>query len=326
MNINDDDHHRDWSSLPWLVINCTSKLLNAIEHVHFRSVCSEWRAHTEERQKAPLIILIDQSRRDDTIKAIALFDLIGKQIITLPYFSRFSQGKHHYLGSSHGLIFIGRIHNRHLKIKIVSPLTGLQIDIPPLAHKSSDIGRVFLLGGVGYPFRIIHYRRNAYGAYLHFLTFHEEDQWTLVCLKSLPDDIVATKAQLFANYNGVLYEVSLETKRLSKEEFLLPGLYPVPDKSFDLGDFIPSFSYVLSSDSAHFLKFFEDLYGQLHLFTSCYITKSNRFRKVAVIAKGKYAEDLFEPPVSWKPCSDINSSGQSDRESGYSGRWLCICK
>ncbi|KAH7658613.1 F-box domain-containing protein [Dioscorea alata] len=70
------DRAPDWSSLPGLAIESTAKLLNAVDHVRFRSVCSQWRRHTQERHKAPLAILIDRDNEDHTKSTVKLLSAV----------------------------------------------------------------------------------------------------------------------------------------------------------------------------------------------------------------------------------------------------------
>jgi len=116
-----------------------------VDHVCFLSVCSEWRGKTEPHQKAPLLILFDLDKRTDTIKGISFFDIICKEVIQLPFLAPFFQGDHYYLGSSHGLIFIGQLNHQCLTIQLVNPLTRLAINICPLEHIYVKLARVYLL-------------------------------------------------------------------------------------------------------------------------------------------------------------------------------------
>lgn len=85
--------------------------------------------NTEARRKSPLLILLDLDRRTKIIKGLAFFDIVYKEIIPLPFLAPFLQGQHYYLGSSHGLIFVGELISQSLAIKLVNPLAHVVIDI-----------------------------------------------------------------------------------------------------------------------------------------------------------------------------------------------------
>ncbi|KAH7658152.1 F-box domain-containing protein [Dioscorea alata] len=300
MNINDEDHHRNWSSLPWLAVNSIACSLNAVDHVHFRSVCTGWRSQTQERQKAPLVILMDRDNEHDTIKALSFFDIIDKSIIPLrPLVSEMITDSY-YLGSASGWIFIGYVtfalnsNQKELTIILITPFTDGAIINPPLLT-SQHKGRVFLVDSprnlCDNPLTVVYYvdiDDNGRPAQVNFIrvgSLRPENQWTTFWLDEPPNDVIALEGYLFAYYNGVLMMINLETQSLHLDmNMLLPGLLPA-----------------LSPDPDLFLRFFEDLSDRLNiLFTGSYRTNSYCFMQVTARPMDDLSVFYFKPPMDFR--------------------------
>ncbi|KAH7658612.1 F-box domain-containing protein [Dioscorea alata] len=284
MDINGNvDHHRDWASFPWIaMINFIANDLNAVDHVRFRSVCSQWRRHTQERQKAPFLILVDLDNRDDTIKTLSFFDIVGKAIIPLRPLASQRVANSYYLGSSRGWIFVGKYtaaqngNQEQLRIALVNPFTDDIINLPMLSNHPG--GRVFLLNSPrnlqsNSHFLIVVYyvdidNNGQPTAQVNVIELRHENHWTTFLLDQRPNDVIVCDGQLCGNYLGALNLINTETQQLVNHLiFLLPGLLPA-----------------LSSDPALFLRFFEDLHGRLHLlFTMSYRTSLYCFMGVTVM-------------------------------------------
>ncbi|KAH7658600.1 F-box domain-containing protein [Dioscorea alata] len=290
-------HHLDWSSLPVALIVCTAERLNAVNHVRFRSVCTAWRQHTEERRKAPLLILVDFNGRlhasePHRIKALSLFDIIRKEIIPIRLSASFRVSNCYYLGSSHGWIFIGRVpvspsgsNGQRLKIRLLNPFTDDFIDLPSLRNVP-PIGRVFLFGQPGnlqdnnHPTVIYHLvdDDDPYTSEVNFINT-DEQQWSTFLILDHPDDVVAIEDHLYFNKGGVLTEISLEIGIRLDVKLLLRGLLPV-----------------LSSDSTLCLRFLQDLRGHLHLLFTAEYQRSYCFLRVDVHEMRDLDVNYFNPP------------------------------
>lgn len=329
------NHHvRDWSSLPESFLSLTSDLLNAIDHVRFRSVVSQWRKHTEQRQKAPLVILIDQYSEDQVLhgslmimKDLSLFDIIQKEIITIPFrhllpSSSSPAANFYYLGSSRGWIFIGVLHGnepyqeQQLRITLFNPFTSTKdgiINLPTFLEANiHPLGRVFLLGETpslhldSFSFTVVYYYPKEDSDSGQVCIFKSvENHWTSFLIKNCPHDVVVCHGRLYANYKGTLLEIDLETQKLCDDaSFLLPGL-PEPNSKLLITSKSKDHHRVTSKSKNHHrdpsLRFFEDYYGQLHLlFTSSYRTRSFIFMKVNVMPRGNVKLSAYGQPYFLK--------------------------
>ncbi|KAH7658617.1 F-box domain-containing protein [Dioscorea alata] len=298
MNINDDDYHRKWSKLPWSAVNSIACNLNSVDHVHFRSVCTGWRSSTQERQKAPLVILMDRDNEGDTIKALSFFDIIGKGIIPLRPLANQVVTNSYYLGSARGWIFVGRHtagqdgNQEQLSVTLLNPFTDKVISInPPLLTKQHR-GRVFLLHSplpdntfihVVYYVDIDDEGRPAQVNFISLWPPGPENQWTTFWLDEPPNDVISISGYLYANYNGILQPINMANQNLFQMNMLLPGLLPN-----------------LSSDPALFLRFFNDLWGQLHiLFTTSYRTSSHCFLLVSLMPMENLGVHRYRAPLDF---------------------------
>ncbi|KAH7658605.1 hypothetical protein IHE45_17G099900 [Dioscorea alata] len=276
-------NHRDWSSLPVTPIVLTAERLNAVDHVNFRSVCMGWRGQTQERRKAPLLILVDLDNRLHHIKALSFFDIIRKEIIPLRLLASFHVSNCHYLGSSHGWIFVGQVpvaRQSRLRIRLVNPFTNEYIHLPWLTNPPH--GRLFLLKSSEHH-RVIYVYYVASSdignaSQVNFLR-DDEREWSTFWLVTPPDDVVAIGDRLFANDGGVLTEINLEAGRRLGRKVLLPGLHKA-----------------MSSDSTLFLRFFEDFRSRLYLLFTASQERSHCFISVDVHDMGGIDVNSFEPP------------------------------
>ncbi|KAH7658610.1 F-box domain-containing protein [Dioscorea alata] len=296
----DDDSSPDWSSLPDLAIESTSLFLNAVDHVRFRSVCSQWRKHAQERQKAPLVILIDRESEEDTIKALSFFDIIGKAIIPIRPLASQRVANSYYLGSSRGWIFVGTYtaaqndNQEELWITLLNPFTDDSINLPMMSNHPR--GRVFLLDSprilqMNYELTVVYYLDTDDLGYpdsqVNFIKFDgDENQWVTFWLDQQPSDVIALEGLLCANYSGLVNPIDLDNQILIDMNLLLPGLLPV-----------------LSSDPALFLRFFvDDLYGKMHLlFTTSYRTSSYCFKPVSLKPLDPSGMLRYNPPIDLEP-------------------------
>ncbi|KAH7658607.1 F-box domain-containing protein [Dioscorea alata] len=296
MDINDDDHDRSWSKLPKLAINSIACNLNSVDHVRFRSICTGWHSSTQEREKAPLVILMDRDNEGDTIKALSFFDIVGQEIIPLRPLASEAVADSYYLGSAIGWIFIGNVflapnsNQEELTITLLNPFTDVVIISPPLLT-SQRRGRVFLVYSPRHLrdnyLTVVYYvdiDDNGRPAQVNFIRLGppgHENQWTTFWLDELPNDVIAMAGLLCANYKGVLMAINLETQRLVGMNMLLPGLFPA-----------------LSSDPALFLRFFVDLRGELHVFfTTSYRRSSYCFKMMSARPMENLSLFFYKPPV-----------------------------
>ncbi|KAH7658611.1 F-box domain-containing protein [Dioscorea alata] len=299
MNV-DDDSSPDWSSLPDLAIASTSLFLNAVDHARFRSVCSQWRRHAQERQKAPLVILIDRESEEDTIKALSFFDIIGKAIIPIRPLASQRVANSYYLGSSRGWIFVGKYtaarngNQEQLRIALLNPFTDDIINLPMLSNHPR--GRVFLLDSprilqINHELTVVYYldtdNLGHPDSQVIFIELNGDvNQWVTFWLDERPSDVIASEGLLYANYFGLVKQIDLDTQILLDENLLLPGIV-----------------HNLSSDPALFLRFFEDdLYGELHLlFTTSYRTSSYCFMPVSLSPLDRSGMLRYNPPINLEP-------------------------
>ncbi|KAH7658614.1 F-box domain-containing protein [Dioscorea alata] len=302
MNGGVDHQYRDWSLLPWkTMIRSITDDLNAVDHVRCRSVCSQWHRHTQERKKAPLVILIDRESEEDTIKALSFFDIIGKAVIPLRPLASQRVANSYYLGSSRGWIFVGTYtaeaqngNEDQLRIKLLNPFTDDIINLPMLSNHPR--GRVFLLDSprnlqMNHELTVVYYLDTddlgQPDSEVNFIELNgDENQWTTFWLDKRPSDVIALVGLLCANYFGLLKVINLDTQILLDHSLLLPGIV-----------------HNLSSDPALFLRFFEDdLYGELHLlFTTSYRTSSYCFKPVSLRPLDRSGMLRYNPPINLEP-------------------------
>ncbi|KAH7658599.1 F-box domain-containing protein [Dioscorea alata] len=295
-----NDHHRNWSSLPWSAINYTARLLNAVDDIRFRSVCWKWRRYTHERQKAPLLILIThfKKKQDDTdtindlsffdifhkhnrtIKSLSFFDIIRKEIIPIPLLAFSRVKKSYYLGSSIGTIIVGQYtpaqtgNQEKLMITIFNPfIDHYIINLPSLTSRPG--GRAFVSVNDNVT-TVVYYVAGR----VYFINSPSEDEWESFLFYDRPDDIVSCNRRIYACVKGVLYEIDLKKREPVHSQSLLPGLLPC--QFFDVA--LP-------------LRSFEDIYGKLHLLcTSNHRTNLYCFIKARIIPRGRLEVPLFQPP------------------------------
>lgn len=243
------------------------------------------------RERVPYVILVEFDDRNHTIRALSLFDIIQKRIVQLePSVFRKVQNCH-YLGSSHGCLFVGRFIEEALHITLLNPFANEPpINLPALNCQPTGI---VLLSERPTSVRNDHmtvvYCPRSDGRFLlqaRFIRLTANSDWQNIWFTGIPDDVLAMEGQFYVNFKGILRKMDVENHGLYEEKFtlLLPGL---PRSQ--------------SSDPTLNLRYFQDLEGHLHLLVcSSYQSGLYAFTKVCPMQYMSlfYDERFLAPPRS----------------------------
>ncbi|XP_039143261.1 uncharacterized protein LOC120280469 [Dioscorea cayenensis subsp. rotundata] len=225
----------NWADLPADMISELTFYLKGDEYDRFRAVCKGWRERTEER--APQLILMNFAENDNTINALAFFDIVCKIVKPVsPSVFRAVQGSH-YMGSSHGWLFLGRYLDGNLHVSLLDPFARKEslITLPPLGHQPQGCvaGRILVsqqpssIQLKNHNLVVVYCSRDVNGdisSRMRFIKPVQERVWGSVWLGKPPSDILSMDGGFYVNFDGVLSLVDIENEDVLEKCLSLPGL------------------------------------------------------------------------------------------------------
>ncbi|XP_039115150.1 uncharacterized protein LOC120250399 [Dioscorea cayenensis subsp. rotundata] len=204
----------DWSSIPKTILFKISGHLNAVDHIHFRWVCTSWLAASPKRPKIPLIVTCDVNNYRH-LSSLDFYDLVRNQNIPLSLTARNALSSllstvYNYIGCSHGWIFLAATRRRPMIISFLNPFTGEKVTLPEMNKVNVSpikCPRVVLSLPVVVCYSLLPRE-------LSFIRFGET-KWKRIELSSPLRDVTAFKGQFYGHYyygrnRNKLYLIDLE--------------------------------------------------------------------------------------------------------------------